>query len=46
MMVDHLHWKNRDQYLELMEDFIDARINGTQFETKFFKMSRVDHFPA
>lgn len=39
-MVNYLYWKNRNQYLKLMEDFIDKKINGTQFKTKFFKMSR------
>jgi hypothetical protein len=33
-----LHWENRYQYLELMEDFSDGRISGEQFKIKFFKV--------
>jgi hypothetical protein len=41
IMFGHIQWENRNQYLRLMEDFVDARITGKQFQTKFFKMFSV-----
>jgi len=37
-----IYWENRKQYLELMERFSNGKINGTQFDTEFSKMWRLD----
>lgn len=36
------YWENRKLYLELMERFINGRIDGTQFDSEFCRMWRVD----
>ena len=38
MMVEHINWQNRDQYLDNMQDFFDGRISIQKFEIKFFKI--------
>ena len=38
MMVEHINWQNRDQYLDNMQDFFDGRISTQEFEIKFFKI--------
>jgi hypothetical protein len=36
------YWENRKQYLELMKKFINGKIDGTQFESEFCEMWRID----
>jgi hypothetical protein len=35
---EHLHWSNKEQYLQLIEDFLSFKITGKKFESKFFSM--------
>jgi len=35
---EHLHWSQKDQYLQLIEDFLSFKINGKKFESKFCSM--------
>jgi hypothetical protein len=35
---EHLHWSQKDDYLELIEDFLSFKINGKQFDKKFCSM--------
>jgi len=35
---EHLHWSQKDQYLQLIEDFLSFKINGKKFESKFSSM--------
>ena len=32
---EHLHWSKKDEYLQLIEDFLSFKINGKDFESKF-----------
>ena len=32
---EHLHWSNKEQYLQLIEDFLSFKINGKIFKSKF-----------
>jgi hypothetical protein len=32
---EHLHWSQRDQYSQLIQDFLSFKINGNKFESKF-----------
>ena len=32
---EHLHWSQKDEYLQLIEDFLSFKINGKTFESKF-----------
>ena len=41
-MENFSYWENRKLYLELMERFINGRIDGTQFDSEFCQMWRVD----
>jgi len=42
LIENFTYWKNKKRYLELMESFIDEKIDGCQFETKFCEMWRRD----
>jgi hypothetical protein len=35
---EHLHWSQKDQYLQLIQDFLSFKINGKKFESKFSSM--------
>jgi len=35
---EHLHWSQKDEYLQLIEDFLSFKINGKTFESKFCSM--------
>ena len=35
---EHLHWSNKEHYLQLIEDFLNFKINGKIFESKFCSM--------
>jgi len=32
---EHLHWSQKNEYLQLIEDFLSFKINGEKFESKF-----------
>jgi hypothetical protein len=32
---EYLHWSEKDEYLQLIEDFLSFKINGQNFESKF-----------
>lgn len=36
------YWKNKNQYLELMERFSNGEINGTEFDIEFSKIWSLD----
>jgi len=38
LLENFTFWKNKKLYLELMERFMDEKIDGTQFETEFYEM--------
>lgn len=42
LLENFKYWENRKLYLELMERFIHKRIDGTQFDSEFCLMWRVD----
>jgi hypothetical protein len=35
---EYLHWSEKDEYLQLIEDFLSFKINGQNFESKFSNM--------
>ena len=35
MMTNHLHWKNRNQYLELIEQFLNGPLDLLSFDKKY-----------
>jgi Txe/YoeB family toxin of Txe-Axe toxin-antitoxin module len=35
---EHLHWYQKNEYLQLIEDFLSFKINGKKFESKFCSM--------
>ena len=35
---EHLHWLEKDKYLELIENFLSFKINGKTFESQFSSM--------
>ena len=42
LLENFSYWENRKLYLELMEKFITGRIDGSQFDSEFCRMGRVD----
>jgi len=36
------YWKNRYEYCQLLNDFINSDIDGLRFESEFYKMMRTD----
>lgn len=45
-ILDQLHWLNRNQYLQLIMDFLNSKLDGNQFDEKFSKMfSKFDDDP-
>lgn len=42
LLENFSYWENKKQYLELMERFINGKIDGTQFDSEFCQMWRVD----
>ena len=42
LLEDFSYWENKKQYLELMEKFIDGKIDGTRFDSQFCRMWRLD----
>jgi hypothetical protein len=37
-ITEHLHWSQRNQYLQLIKDFLNYKIDGKEFDNKFSKM--------
>ena len=35
---EYLHWSHKEQYVQLIEDFLNFKINGETFESEFSKM--------
>ena len=35
---EHLNWSQKDEYLQLIEDFLSFKINGKIFKSKFCSM--------
>lgn len=42
LLENFSYWENRKLYLQLMEKFVNEKIDGTQFEREFFRMCRID----
>ena len=42
LLNDHFYYQEKDQYVSLLKDFIDRKIDGIEFETKFLKMFNED----
>jgi len=42
MLENFTYWKNKKRYLELMESFIDGKMDGKEFDTEFDKMWKRD----
>jgi len=38
---EYLHWSQKNDYLQLIKDFLNYKIDGEEFEEKFSKMIRV-----
>ena len=37
-LSDHIHWQQKDDYLNLMKNFVDLKIDGKQFRSQFDKL--------
>ena len=40
MMVTHLYWETRNQYLQLMKEFMDGKITGSTFRLQYLERNR------
>ena len=38
---EYLHWSQKNEYLQLIKDFLNFKIDGKKFDNKFSKMVRV-----
>lgn len=38
---EYLHWSQKDEYLQLIEDFLNSKIDVKEFDNKFSKMVTV-----
>ena len=38
---EYLHWSHKNDYLQLIENFLNFKIDGKEFDKKFSKMVRV-----
>jgi len=43
VLKDHFYYQKKDQYVWLLKDFINRKIDGKEFETKFFQMFYADY---
>ena len=41
ILINHLHWEIRDEYLELIQNFVENQIDVSDFRTKFCKRYNV-----
>lgn len=39
-LSDHVHWQQKSDYLNIMKNFVDLKINGKQFVSQFNKLYR------
>jgi hypothetical protein len=39
---DHVHWQQKSEYLNVMKNFVDLKINGKQFVSQFNKIHRAN----
>lgn len=40
---EHLHWSQKDEYLQLIEDFLSFKINAKTFDTQFsYKVQEIE----
>ena len=37
-LSDHVHWQQKNDYLNLMKSFVDLKIDGKQFRSQFNKL--------
>ena len=42
LLENFSYWENRKLYLQLMEKFVNGKIDGTQFDREFCLIWRVD----
>lgn len=42
LLNDFIYWENRKLYLQLMEKFVNGRIDGRQFDREFCRMWGLD----
>ncbi len=42
LLSDCYEWQNIDCYLELIEEFLNRKINGIEFETRFYEIRNSD----
>ncbi len=40
-ICEHLHWYQKNEYLQLIKDFLNFKMDGKSFDEKFSKMVRV-----
>jgi hypothetical protein len=38
---EYLHWSQKNEYLQLIKDFLNSKIDGKEFDNKFSKMVTV-----
>ena len=41
-LSDHVHWQQKSEYLNLMKNFVDLKIDGKQFVSQFNKIHRAN----
>ena len=39
-LSDHVHWQKKSDYLSIMKNFVDLKIDGKQFVSQFNKLHR------
>jgi hypothetical protein len=44
LLSDYHFWKNLNSFILLMEEFLDKKISGKEFETRFYKMHAADGY--
>lgn len=40
-IAEYLHWSQKNEYLQLIKDFLNSKIDGQEFDHKFSKMVRI-----
>ena len=38
IISEYLHWSQKNEYLQLIKDFLNSKIDGKEFDNKFSKM--------
>ena len=39
-LSDHIHWQQKNDYLNLMKSFVNLKIDGKEFVSQFYKLHR------